>query len=153
MKTERCQCGEVRYESAGEAIALYVCHCRECQKQSASEFGTSLKVPSAGLRVTQGAPKFWSRATDSGRRIHCAFCPNCGARLWHESEPPSKTVTIKAGSLDEPVDISTDPHPDRAKAAWPRHSAGRPAVCERAKVSARPRAGPVSHQTCCDLRA
>jgi hypothetical protein len=100
----------VRYESAGAAIALYVCHCLECRRQSASAFGMSLEVPSAGLRVTQGAPRYWSRAADSGNRIRCAFCPNCGSRLWHESEPPSETVTIKAGSLDEPVDISTAIH-------------------------------------------
>lgn len=110
MRTCGCQCGELRYESAGEPLALYVCHCWECQKQSASAFGMSLEVPRAGLRVTRGTPKFWSRPTDSGRRIRCAFCPNCGSRLWHEREGPSETLTIKAGSLDEPVDFSTAIH-------------------------------------------
>ncbi len=110
MKTGGCQCGGVRYESAGEPLALYVCHCLECRRQSASAFGMSLEVPAAGLRLTRGAPKFWSRATDSGKRLRCAFCPDCGSRLWHESEPPSETLSIKAGSLDEPVDISTAIH-------------------------------------------
>jgi hypothetical protein len=110
MRTGRCQCGEVRYESVGDVVALYICHCRECQKQSASAFGMSLEVPSAGLRVTRGTPKFWGRGTDTGKRIRCAFCPNCGSRLWHESEGPAETLTIKAGSLDEPVDISTATH-------------------------------------------
>jgi hypothetical protein len=110
MRTGRCQCGEVRYESVGDVVALYVCHCSECQKQSASAFGMSLEVPSAGLRVTRGTPKFWSRGTDTGKRIRCAFCPNCGSRLWHESEGPAATLTIKAGSLDEPVDIATAIH-------------------------------------------
>jgi len=110
MRTGRCQCGELRYESAGEPIALYVCHCRECQKQSASAFGMSLEVSRAGLRVTRGTPKFWTRAADSGRRVKCAFCPHCGSRLWHQREEPSETLTIKAGSLDEPVDISTAIH-------------------------------------------
>ena len=110
MRTGSCQCGEVRYESAGEPLALYVCHCRECRKQSASAFGMSLEVPRAGLRVTQGAPKFWTRPADSGRRIRCAVCPHCGSRLWHEREGESETLTIKAGSLDEPVDFSTAIH-------------------------------------------
>ena len=34
--TGGCQCGAVRYEIAQEPLAVYVCHCRECQKQSAS---------------------------------------------------------------------------------------------------------------------
>lgn len=38
MKTGQCQCGAIRYESTGESLALYVCHCLECQKQSASAF-------------------------------------------------------------------------------------------------------------------
>ena len=110
MRSGGCQCGEVRYESAGQPLAVYVCHCRECQKQSASAFGMSLEVPRAGLRVTRGAPKYWMRAADSGRRLKCAFCPACGSRLWHETESGSETVMIKVGSLDEPVDISAAIH-------------------------------------------
>jgi hypothetical protein len=110
MRIGGCQCGEVRYESVGDPLALYVCHCRECQKQSASAFGMSLDVPRAGFRLTRGAPEFWTRSTDSGRRLKCAFCPNCGSRLWHVLESPLGTITIKAGSLDEPVDFSTAIH-------------------------------------------
>ena len=110
IRTGGCQCGALRYESAGEPLALYVCHCRECQKQSASAFGMSLAVPRAGLRVTRGKPKFWTRPTDSGRQLKCAFCAKCGSRVWHEREGPAETLTIKAGSLDEPVDFSTAIH-------------------------------------------
>jgi hypothetical protein len=110
MRSGGCQCGQVRYQSAGEPLALYICHCRECQKQSASAFGLSLEVPRRGFRLIRGEPKFWTRGTDSGRRLKCAFCPNCGSRLWHESESPSANLTIKAGSLDEPVDLSTAIH-------------------------------------------
>ena len=110
IRTGGCQCGALRYESAGEPIALYVCHCRECQKQSASAFGMSLQVPRAGLRVTRGTPKFWTRPTDSGRRLRCVFCAHCGSRVWHEREGAAETLTIKAGSLDEPVDFSTAIH-------------------------------------------
>ena len=109
-RTGGCQCGALRYESAGEPLALYACHCLECRKQSASAFGMSLQVPSAGLRVTKGHPKFWTRAADSGRKVKCAFCPHCGSRVWHQREEPAETVTIKAGSLDEPVDFSTAIH-------------------------------------------
>lgn len=110
MLTGGCQCGEMRYESAGEPLALYVCHCLECRKQSASAFGMSLEVPRDGLRLTRGTPKFWTRASDSGRRIRCAFCPSCGSRLWHQAEGTPATVTLKAGSLDEAVDFSTAIH-------------------------------------------
>ncbi len=110
MRTGGCQCGEVRYESVGESLDLYVCHCKECRGQSASAFGISLIVPRQGLRVTRGAPQFWTRPSDSGGQVDGAFCPNCGSRLWHESEGGSETVSIKGGSLDEPPDISAAGH-------------------------------------------
>ncbi|MGE4249816.1 MAG: GFA family protein [Parvibaculaceae bacterium] len=110
MRSGGCQCGAVRYQYAGEPRALYVCHCAECRKQSASAFGMSLVVPRAGFRVTEGAPEFWTRLADSGRQVKCAFCPDCGSRLWHEREGFSETVTVKAGSLDEPVDVTLAIH-------------------------------------------
>ncbi len=110
MRTGRCQCGEIRYESVGEPIGLYICHCRECQKQSASAFGISLRIPRVGFRVTQGTPKYWTRDTDSGRKLKCAFCANCGSRLWHEHVPALDYVSLKGGSLDEPVDVANAIH-------------------------------------------
>lgn len=109
-RTGGCQCGAVRYESSGEPLALYVCHCSECRRQSASAFGMSLLVPHSGFRVTKGEPEVWARLADSGRHVRCFFCAACGARLWHEREGVADSLTIKAGSLDEPVDISTAIH-------------------------------------------
>lgn len=108
--TGGCQCGAVRYESSGEPQALYVCHCAECRKQSASAFGMSLLVPRSGFRVAKGEPKYWTRLANSGRRVDCAFCPDCGSRLWHEREGIADTITLKAGSLDDPVDMAEAIH-------------------------------------------
>ena len=63
MRTGACQCGEICYESRGKSRGLYICHCQECQKQSASAFGISLDVLRAGFHITQGTPKYWSRVT------------------------------------------------------------------------------------------
>ena len=109
MRTGGCQCGAVRYECDREPLALYVCHCLECRHQSASAFGMSLSMLAGTIRVTKGAPHFWTRLANSGRSVRCAFCPNCGSRLWHEPETGAY-LTIKAGSLDDPVDISKAIH-------------------------------------------
>ena len=110
MQTGGCQCGTIRYEVSGEPLALYVCHCRECQKQSASAFGMSLIVRRSEFRVTRGTTKFWSRGTASGRTLKCAFCPDCGSRLWHETEGESETVSVKGGSSGKPVDLGAAIH-------------------------------------------
>lgn len=110
MRTGGCQCGAVRYEAAGEPVALYACHCRECRRQSGSAFGLSLEVPLSGFRVTRGTPRFWERRTDSGGVLRCAFCPQCGTRVWHQPAGDPETITLKAGTLDEDVDLSRAIH-------------------------------------------
>jgi hypothetical protein len=105
-----CQCGGVRYELNAPVLKVYVCHCNECRKQSASAFGISAFVPRPSLRLLHGAPRWWSRQAESGRVIDCAFCSLCGSRLWHQRAAMADVVTVKAGSLDEPIDISDAVH-------------------------------------------
>lgn len=110
MQTGKCQCEEICYQIDGKPMGLYICHCRECQKQSASAFGITLEVSRTSFHLTQGTPNYWSRMTDSGKKLKCAFCPTCGSRLWHELGPESETISIKGGALDEPIDVSNATH-------------------------------------------
>ena len=104
MLTGGCQCGAARYAVAAAPVATYVCHCRECRRQSASAFGISVSVPKDAFRLERGAVRTWSRRTDSGRMLDCRFCPACGTRLWHEGAGWD-VLSVKGGTLDEPVDL------------------------------------------------
>jgi hypothetical protein len=110
LKAGGCQCGSVRYEISGRPVALYVCHCHECQKQSASAFGITYTIGRDDLHLKCGTVKVWSRAADSGRTVRCLFCPDCGSRLWHEYSGDSTLIGIKGGSLDDPIDLQTATH-------------------------------------------
>jgi hypothetical protein len=79
-----CQCGAVRYELTAEPIAVSVCHCGECQRQSGSAFGMSMVMPRDAVRVLHGELKTYTRSSDSGRPVVCAFCPECGTRIYLE---------------------------------------------------------------------
>src|SRR5688572_24042124 len=105
-----CQCGQVRYVAPLKPLALYICHCTECQKQSASAFGISFTIGRDTLKVVQGHPAFWTRQTASGHTLECAFCRHCGSRLWHQSSGYPDTLNVKGGSLDEPVDLTHAVH-------------------------------------------
>ena len=71
VKEGGCQCGALRYRVNGEPIALAVCHCRECQRQSGSAFGMSLVVPKDSFQLLSGEPKTFTRTADSGRSVVC----------------------------------------------------------------------------------
>lgn len=98
--TGGCQCGKVRYVLKRESLAVYACHCRECQKQSASAFGMSLPFAREQLEVT-GDLASYRRATDSGSFTTGWFCPACGTRLFHVSDRNTASGTLKAGTLDD----------------------------------------------------
>ncbi len=109
LMTGGCQCGAARYAISAAPLWLFACHCRECQKQSASAFGMSLIVSRTAVTLTQGETRAWSRKADSGRTVTCVFCVVCGTRLWHEKDA-GDVVSIKGGSLDEPLDFSQAMH-------------------------------------------
>lgn len=107
--TGGCQCGAVRYRVKMDRLTAYACHCRECQKQSASAFGISVPVLLANLEV-DGETASWRRPTDSGSHTNCHFCPQCGSRLYHAGENRPGMVTIKGGSLDEAQSLDPVAH-------------------------------------------
>ncbi len=107
--TGGCQCGAVRYGIKAEALTCYACHCRECQKQSASAFGISVPVFVGSLEI-EGETQSWRRPTDSGSHTNCHFCPQCGSRLYHAGESRPGMVTIKGGSLDQAGELRPVAH-------------------------------------------
>lgn len=94
-----CQCGYIRYRVNGEPLTLYACHCLDCQAQSSSAFGLSMWVNFDDFELQQGEMKFWSTRLDDGTEKQCAFCPNCGTRIYHASD--KSIISLKAGSLDD----------------------------------------------------
>lgn len=107
--TGGCQCGAVRYELSIEPLAVYICHCRECQKQSASAFGISVRVAKSAFRLQQGDVKSWTRRADSGRTVDCLFCVACGSRVWH-AVAGKEVISVKGGSLDQPLVLTSAVH-------------------------------------------
>jgi hypothetical protein len=97
-----CSCGAIRYTCSAEPYVSYCCHCTACQKRTASAFGISLQVPSAGLTVDQGTPKTRVRIADSGNERVQHFCGDCGSSLFGTSEATKKITVIYAGTLDDP---------------------------------------------------
>ena len=96
-----CQCGSIRYRITGEPIGLCVCHCTECQRQSGSAFGMSLNVRSDEFVLLSGELHDFVRTAESGKRLRCSFCPQCGTRIHHRSTDVVSVLSVKPGTLDD----------------------------------------------------
>ena len=95
-----CQCGAVRYSLKAPPLVFYLCHCTDCQKQSSSAFGESVRVRTVDVEVS-GDIALYTGTADSGRGKYCQFCPSCGTRLFHGRTPNAEAFNIKGGSLDD----------------------------------------------------
>ncbi|NLR75786.1 GFA family protein [Leeia aquatica] len=96
----QCQCGASRYRVMGEPLLVFACHCKECQRQSASAFGMGLWCR-VQTREVSGELATWTRQTPSGRTMDCLFCPQCGSRLFHQLRDQPAILSIKPGTLDD----------------------------------------------------
>ena len=101
-KTGGCLCGAVRYELAAEPIVQVACHCRACQRASGGSPTLGMVVPKAALKITQGEPRYYWSAGDTGAKVGRAFCEVCGAPVFSEPAVNPDIAVIKIGSLDDP---------------------------------------------------
>ena len=106
----RCQCGDVTYRIDGETIALFVCHCTECQCQTASAFGMALWLQDYEKELLTGATRTWARTMPSGKQLIGEFCQSCGTRLFHQVAGQSKVMSVKPGTLNNTKSINPVAH-------------------------------------------
>jgi hypothetical protein len=94
-----CQCGKIRYTLHAAPIVVYCCHCTQCQKQSSSAFGISVRVNSADLSIV-GTPSAFVQ-TVGDKQAAREFCPDCGTRLFHKRPQYDGHLNIKGGTFDD----------------------------------------------------
>lgn len=113
-----CQCGNVDFDTPqSKPLAVYHCHCTQCQKQSASAFGTSAIFPADGIFPLsldlQAKVQAWTRPTTEGRTSTGYFCKVCGCRVMHRIKNVDglerPTVSVKGGLVDD-LDWSSAEH-------------------------------------------
>ncbi|KAF8846884.1 hypothetical protein BDZ45DRAFT_682239 [Acephala macrosclerotiorum] len=95
----QCQCGAIKFQTPlPQPLAVYICHCEECRRQSSSAFGCSAIFPKFELPCRESL-SCYSRPTASGHSLNCYFCKNCGTRLIH-STPGKEVVSVKGGCIE-----------------------------------------------------
>ena len=99
-----CLCGAVRYRVLGELRDVFVCHCSVCARTHGGPAAYSA-CPREDLELTELRGLRW-HAHDGAER---GFCSECGGRLFW-SRPDRTTVSIAAGSLDQPTGLRTARH-------------------------------------------
>ena len=96
----RCLCGKIKFSGDTEIKLMANCHCSDCRAATGAAYGTLLFVDADAIQIT-GTPKTFKHKADSGADMEKLFCPDCGSQLFGRNSNRPKTMSIRAGVLDQ----------------------------------------------------
>ncbi|WP_111978664.1 GFA family protein [Algibacillus agarilyticus] len=104
-----CQCGQVSYQLNAAPLKVLACHCTECQKLSTSAYSITALVATKDIEFS-GEMKEWSRIADSGKNNIAKFCPYCGNRIYHYSQPDDAFIKLKLKPVEPRAAVLFEPN-------------------------------------------
>ena len=96
-----CQCGTIRYELSAAPLAVYNCHCKDCQRFSGGTHTMSMVVKRETLRLIEGHLQGYEKVAQSGRIAAMLRCYECGTIIWNEPLSAPDLRILKPGTLDD----------------------------------------------------
>jgi hypothetical protein len=93
-----CRCGRTTIAITAPPIMTAACHCRGCQRMSASAFSLTALVPVAAFVVTAGSPV---RGGIKGPQLDHNFCPDCMSWMFTRIAGMD-FVNVRPTMLDDP---------------------------------------------------
>jgi hypothetical protein len=102
--TGGCLCGAVRYRVEGSLRDIFVCHCSVCRRTHGGPAAYAACGQADLILVEQHGLRWHEH--EGARR---GFCAACGSRLFW-ARPQRPTISIAAGTLDEPTGLRVERH-------------------------------------------
>ena len=102
-----CACGRVRFEISAPPIAMFLCHCRDCQKASGAPYAANVWFSSNELAFGC-EPAGYSCTPDKGTHTIHEFCPECGSPIGMRVLESDHFRGIRVSALDEPLTFSPE---------------------------------------------
>jgi hypothetical protein len=93
----QCRCGQCRFEVSAQPLMASACHCRGCQRMTASAYSLTLTVPSKGFAVTAGEPVIGGLHGATGHY----FCPYCMSWMFTRPDGFEDFVNVRPTLLDD----------------------------------------------------
>lgn len=103
----RCECGSVRYQATGPLRDVINCHCSRCRRFTGHHMAATA-VAADRLRVLSSETLTWY---EPAAGVYYGFCRRCGSSLFWRTDAEPATVSVTAGTLDQPTGL-------RTTAAW-----------------------------------
>ncbi|MCF3933825.1 GFA family protein [Acuticoccus sp. M5D2P5] len=92
-----CRCGRTAIEVRLPPIMVSACHCRGCQRMSASAYSLTAMIPSEGFAVMTGEPV---RGGARSPEISHYFCDDCKSWMYTELGMMPGIVNVRPTMFD-----------------------------------------------------
>jgi hypothetical protein len=92
-----CLCGSIQITATKPPLLTFACHCRDCQKFSASAYSLSAMFPSDGIAITGDVIK---GGLGSAERTHY-FCASCLNFIYSQMKGADHRINLRTSLLDD----------------------------------------------------
>jgi hypothetical protein len=96
-----CRCGQVTMKVKGRPMMTMACHCKGCQRMTASAFSLSALFPDQTVEIAGLEPVIGGMHGEL--RHH--FCPHCLSWIFTRAEMLGPLINIRATMLDGAADL------------------------------------------------
>lgn len=93
-----CLCGAVKWRANINPNMVGICHCTQCQINSASAFQWTALVPAEDFELLSGQLKAYVKTSESGNKRALSFCPDCGTTIHGSDVEATKAYSLRFGN-------------------------------------------------------
>ncbi|KAF2273105.1 uncharacterized protein EI97DRAFT_189951 [Westerdykella ornata] len=104
--TGHCTCGRTEWIATldPDQESHILCHCGTCKSLSGGTCTLNQIVPRENVQVTKGEESLgcYTYTGNSGKPVHCYYCPNCTAHIYHhQTVLGDDKIVLRTGLLDD----------------------------------------------------
>ena len=98
-----CSCGDVRYHITDEPMFTHACHCKHCQRYTASAFVVHSRIESSIFVLDTGSLITTVGPSGSGSGHSIKRCEKCGDQIYSHfgALGTDQLLVLKTTTLDE----------------------------------------------------
>lgn len=93
-----CRCGQMRFRVTAKPMLTIACHCKGCQRMTASAFSLSAAVPAQAFELLKGQPVAGGLHRPEQRHYHC---PHCLSWVFSKMDGLEFMVNVRAPMFDD----------------------------------------------------
>lgn len=93
-----CRCGRVRFRISDAPLMELACHCKGCQRMTASAFSTTLALRASAFSILVGETVVGGCHGEDGEHHHCDWCKSW---IFTRARAVPGSVYVRATLLDD----------------------------------------------------